>query len=329
VGAIASQSAPVVVIGDIVADIVIKPDGPVRPASDTDSHIRLGLGGAGANMAVNLARLGVPSVLMGRIGGDALGRVALEALRREPNLTAAVKPLPGVPTGAIAILVDHRGQRTMFPQRGANLYLDADYVLRHWPGPVRGLFVSGYALFAETTRAAARAAMERARAAGAPIAVDPASYANILDAGARRFLEWCRGATIILPNRHEAAVLAAAARDESGRPGDARDEGRRTGDAPAAAEPRDELDLEAALARLGRLFPVVVIKLDKDGAAARSGAETARARALDVPVVDTTGAGDAFNAGFFAAYLAGRPLAEALAAGNARAAKVVQHVGAT
>src|SRR5690606_6485286 len=124
----------------------------------------------------------------------------------------------------------------------------ADYVLRHWPGPVRGLFVSGYALFAETTRAAARAAMERARAAGAPIAVDPASYANILDAGARRFLEWCRGATIILPNRHEAAVLAAAARDESGRPGDARDEGRRTGDAPAA-EPRDELDLEAALAR--------------------------------------------------------------------------------
>ena len=83
------------------------------------------------------------------------------------------------------------------------------------------------------------------------------------------------------------------------------------------------------MARLGRLFPVVVIKLDKDGAAARSGAETARARALDVPVVDTTGAGDAFNAGFFAAYLAGRPLAEALAAGNARAAKVVQHVGAT
>src|SRR5690606_41318729 len=119
------------------------------------------------------------------------------------------EPLPGVPTGAIAILVDHRGQRTMFPQRGANLYLDADYVLRHWPGPVRGLFVSGYALFAETTRAAARAAMERARAAGAPLAVDPASHADILGAGARRGLAGCRGAAVVLPTRPHASGPAA------------------------------------------------------------------------------------------------------------------------
>lgn len=328
VAAIGAQHAPVVVMGDIVVDIVIKPDGAIRMASDTDSCIRLGLGGAGANMAVNLARLGVHTVFVGRIGDDELGRVAMAALQQEANLTPAVEPLTGVPTGAIAVLVDEQGQRTMFPQRGANKHLNAEFVARRWPEEVRGLFVSGYALFDETTRAAARAAMERARPAGVPIAVDPASYANILDVGVERFLDWCRDATIILPNRHEAAVLARS--DDPGHNAEAGAHPVRT-PTPSAPQtpPEDDIDIEHVLTRLGKLFPTVVVKLDRDGATARSGDETAHAPAHNVPVVDTTGAGDAFNAGFFAAYLAGRSLAEAVAAGNARAARVVQHVGAS
>lgn len=321
--AINFQHPPVVVLGDIVVDIVIKPDGSIRMASDTESYIRLGLGGAGANTAVNLARLGVPTAFVGRIGDDELGRVALSALEQEANLTPIVEPLVGVPTGAIAILVDEHAQRTMFPQRGANKHLDVDFVTSRWPGRVRGLFVSGYALFEETTRAAARAAMERARQAGVPVAVDPASYANILDVGVERFLEWCQDATIILPNRHEAAVLARGA-DEAAVPARGAD-----GADSWSTSPEDAIDIDHVLNRLGKLFPTVVVKLDREGAIARTGSETVRAPAHDVPVVDTTGAGDAFNAGFFAAYLDGRPLAQAVEAGNARAAVVVQHVGAS
>nr|MBO2471493.1 hypothetical protein [Bacillota bacterium] len=296
--AIGAVQHPVVVIGDVMVDIAIKPHGPVRFASDTDSSIRLGLGGAGANIAVHLARLGIPVRFIGCVGDDGLAQFVRTALK-EPGLDAALETIPGVPTGAIAIFVDETGQRTMFPQRGANLHLTPERLLRRWPEHLSALFVSGYALFAEPTRSAARLAMERARAAGVPVAVDPASYANILDVGADQFLEWCRPATILLPNRDEAAVLAQS-------------------DSP-----------EKALERLARLFPLVVVKLDRDGARARRGSETVHAPALHVPVVDTTGAGDAFNAGFLAAYLSGAPLAEALAAGNARAAHVVQHVGAS
>lgn len=290
---------PVVVIGDVVVDIVIKPSGPVRVASDTDSCIHLGLGGAGANTAIHLARLGVPTRFIGAIGDDALGRVVQAALS-EPNLTAAVEERPGVPTGAIAIFVDERGQRTMFPQRGANKHVGAQLIARQWPERLSALFVSGYALFEETTRQAAQLAMARARAAGVPIALDPASYANILDVGVERFLEWCRPAAILLPNRDEAAVLSGGA----GTP-------------------------EEALERLSRLFPTVVVKLDRDGAVAKAGGDMVHVPPQDVPVVDTTGAGDAFNAGFLAAYLTGASLPAAVAAGNARAAHVVQRIGAS
>lgn len=316
---------PVVVIGDVVVDIVIKPTGPIRIASDTDSFIRLGLGGAGANTAIHLAREGVPTLFMGRVGDDALGRLVRTALN-EPLLTLAVEATPDAPTGAIGILVDDEGQRTMFPQRGANKYVDPQLVERNWPDHVRGLFVSGYALFEETTRAAARLAIEKARAANVPVAIDPASYANILDVGVDRFLEWCEGATIILPNRHEASVLAggAAMSSELSNP-----QVYSAGSPSAPAGLDVQFDMDDVLDRLSRLFPTVVVKLDREGAIVRSGTDTVFVPAQSVPVVDTTGAGDAFNAGFFAAYLAGAALNEALSAGNARAARVVQQVGAS
>lgn len=313
-------AAPVVVMGDIVVDIIIRPDGPVRVASDTPSSIRLGLGGAGANTAVHLARQGVPTVLVGCIGDDLLGTIASAALK-EAGVELAVETMPQAATGAIGVLVDHRGQRTMFPQRGANRRLDAAVVRRRWPRAVRGLFVSGYALFEERTRAAARWAMDRAKAAGVPVAVDPASYAMIEEAGPESFLEWCHGATVLLPNRDEAAVLARGAAADAGMGDDAGADGG----TPTA----DRVRMEDALDRLGRLFPTVVIKLDRDGAIGRRAAEMVHAPAHDVQVVDTTGAGDAFNAGFFAAFLEGRPLAAAMEAGQRLAARVVQHVGAS
>lgn len=184
---------PVVVLGDIMVDILIKPKGEIRPASDTESIIHLGLGGQGANVAVQLARLGVPVQLLARLGDDALGAVAMAALAQE-GVAFPREPLAGQRTGALGVLVDVHGQRTMFPQHGANARLDEAFVRRHWPAAEpgasvaappapRALFVSGYALLRESTRPAALWAMQAARRRRIPVAVDPASYALIEDVG--------------------------------------------------------------------------------------------------------------------------------------------------
>src|SRR5262245_48250743 len=74
--------------------------------------------------------------------------------------------------------------------------------------------------------------------------------------------------------------------------------------------------VEQALARLAALTPRVIVKCGADGAIARRGDEVARAPGIRVPVVDTTGAGDCFNAGFVDGYLRGEPLAMCLRRGN-------------
>lgn len=350
VASVDETTAPIIVIGDIMLDILIKPKGPIRSASDTNSDIRLGIGGAGANTAIHLARSGIPTTLLGLVGDDDLGRLAMSALQ-VPNLTAAVERIGGAPTGAIGIMVDHTGQRTMFPQRGANKHLDEDLVRRQWPRSVGGLVVSGYALFEPSTRAAARLAMELTKESGGTIAIDPASYAMIEDVGVDRWLRWTEGADIILPNRDEIRVIAKPTAGQSQR--HSYDEGASTAtgaslgvgvgaissdfsalDASEIGPDRvdDESPLqvyESLLVQLTKKFDTVIVKLDADGAMGRTAGETVYVPARKVDVVDTTGAGDAFNAGFLAAYLAGRPMRTAIDEGHNLAAQVVQRLGAS
>ena len=86
---------------------------------------------------------------------------------------------------------------------------------------------------------------------------------------------------------------------------------------------------DQSLAALATMVPVVVIKRGPAGVVASGGSETVERPALDVDVVDTTGAGDAFSAGFLPAWLAGMPLAAALDAGQDLAARAVGRVGAS
>ncbi|REJ32289.1 MAG: ribokinase, partial [Bacillota bacterium] len=126
-----------------------------------------------------------------------------------------------------------------------------------------------------------------------------ASYALIEDVGPEAMLEWMSPADIVFPNRDEGRVLAGTA------------------------------DPEQILERLSRRFPLVVLKLDKDGARARAGGETCCVPSERLQVVDTTGAGDAFDAGFLAAYLKGWSLPKAVAAGVKASARVIQRLGST
>jgi sugar/nucleoside kinase (ribokinase family) len=287
----------VVVVGDVATDVVVVLSGAPAPGSDRPAAIRSGGGGAGANVAVHLARQGVPTLLVGCVGNDAAG----EALRIEltgAGVRTALRSTPHAGTATIVSLVEPDGQRSMLADRGANLALrPADLPAL----PARGhLHLSGYTLFDDGPRAAGLAALAAAVAAGCSISVDPASTGPLDAYGVDRWLADTAAATVLLPNADEARLLTGCA------------------------------DVEAAARALAGRHPVVAVSLGADGALWASGDRVVHRAAHATTVVDTTGAGDAFAAGLLSAWLPDRTVdpAAALDAGLALAAGVVRQPGA-
>jgi ribokinase len=288
----------VVVIGDLMTDVVAWASGPLAHASDTPSQITMHPGGGGANVAARIATLGVPTLLVARTGNDLAGRTAVAELRADGVEThIAVDPVRA--TGTVVVIVEPTGERTMLPDRAANAALaPADLPVDELRAATH-LHLSGYTLLAPGSRAAGLVALEHARQAGISVSVDPASAAPIEAAGPRAFLDWVANADMLLPNLEEAMALTGARGPE------------------AAAW---------ALARGGR---DVVITLGASGALWSAGEQVVRAAAADAPApVDSTGAGDAFTAGWLAARLGGAEPAEALAAANEYAAGTLRQAGA-
>jgi sugar/nucleoside kinase (ribokinase family) len=288
----------VVVIGDLMTDVVAWASGPLAHASDTPSQITMHPGGGGANVAARLAALGVPTLLVARTGNDLAGRTAVAELRADGVEThIAVDPVRA--TGTVVVIVEPTGERTMLPDRAANAALSpADLPVDELRAATH-LHLSGYTLLDPGSRAAGLVALEHAREAGVSVSVDPASAAPIGAAGPRAFLDWVANADMLLPNLEEAVVLTGAREPEAAAWG---------------------------LARGGR---DVVITLGANGALWSDGEQVVRAAAADAPApVDSTGAGDAFTAGWLAARLGGAEPAEALAAANALAASTLRQAGA-
>jgi sugar/nucleoside kinase (ribokinase family) len=182
----------------------------------------------------------------------------------------------------------------MAPDAGANDALSAQDLEDELLGQGSHLHLAGYSLLRPGSREAARSAIARARAAGMAVSVDPSSSA-LLSAD---FLDDAEGATLLLPNASEAHAL--------------------TGDS----------DPERAGRSLARRFGEVVVKLGAAGALWTDGDAVLRAAAEPVEAVDSTGAGDAFAAGFLAGRARGAGVAEALAAGCRLAARAVTTRGA-
>jgi ribokinase len=288
---------PVVVVGDVATDVVAVLAGEPAPGSDRPAAIRSRGGGAGANVAIHLARLGVPVTLAGCVGDDPAGAGLLAELAAA-GVRTALRTVPGVATGTIVSLVEPGGERSMLADRGANLQLRPDDV----PAPPAGghLHLSGYTLLDAGPRAAGLAARATAVAAGCTVSVDPASTGPLTAYGVDRWLADTAAATLLLPNADEARLLTG------------------TSDAAEAAR------------LLARRHPVVAMSLGGDGALWASGDVLVHRPAVPTDVVDTTGAGDAFAAGLLAAWL-DSPEADpgrALDAGLALAAEVVRRPGA-
>ncbi len=286
----------VVCVGDLMVDVVALLPTPLAPGSDTPAAVAFHGGGAAANVAAWLVAAGATATFVGRVGDDVAGREAVAALEAG-GVRTAVEVDPDRPTGTCLVLVAPDGERTMVPSAGANAAAADAGAL---PAEADWLYVSGYALLAPGSRPFARAALDLARERGWSVAVDAASAAPLAAAGAEAFLDWVGPDVLLFANEAEAMVLSAV-----GEPG-------------AAAR--------ALALRTGH----AVVKRGPEGAVYSdgSGARAVPAQPVDA-VVDTTGAGDAFAAGFLA-----RPGDAAddvpgrLAAATALAARAITHVGA-
>ena len=297
----AAAGPVVLVVGDVIDDVIVRPRGPVRPDTDTPAEIVAAPGGSGANQAAWLAHAGARVRFAGRVGAADVARHT--AVLAAEGVEAVLAGDPTRPTGTIVIVVGD-GTRTMLTDRGANLGLVAGDLPDAVLDDVGTLLLSGYALFDAGVRAAVTDLARRARARGAAVAVDPASAGFLADVGVGAFRGWLAdlgGVDLLLPNADEARLLA---------------------DADAAADPvalADALRCEAS---------VVAVTLGADGAVVAHAGGVDRVPAAPTTAVDPTGAGDAFAAGLIAARTAGADPVAAATAGCALAARAVATAGA-
>ena len=272
-GAASTATRPsIVVVGDLVLDVVIAPDRTLEPGSDVTGGVQLRQGGSAATAARWLGRIGARSTLICAIGRDASGRALVAALTADGVTVRAVR-VAGERTGRIGVVVDASGQRSFVTARGAALRLRPEDIRASWFQGAGALHLPAYSLLDPVTDAGL-AAIGHARAAGARVTIDLASAAPLLARG--------REAALELLHRAAPDLLFATA-----------DEAR-------ALLGSRELDIL-------ELAPVTVVKRGREGATilVREGGDRLRFEVATMPIqpADTTGAGDAFDAGFLAGWL--------------------------
>lgn len=282
-----------------MADILAVMSGPLARSSDTPSRITTGGGGSAANVAAWLAHQRVPTTYVGKVGDDALGRQSVAALD-DAGVSTLIAVDPALPTGTCIVLVEPGGERSMLPDTGANGALRPDELPASLFRPAAHLHLSGYTLLHPGSRDAGLAALRLAADARMTTSVDPSSAALLESLGPARFLSMTEGVGVLFANRDEALALAPQA-----------------------------VTVGQAAESLSETYGEVVVTLGAGGALWRQGFIGASAPAeRSVEVVDTTGAGDAFAAGFLACWLLHPEPESALAAGHRLAAVAVAAVGA-
>jgi ribokinase len=292
----------IIAVGDLVWDVLVKPDAELLPGGDTTGQIQLAPGGSAANVAAWIARAGMPAGFVGAVGRDVFGDLIVADLARE-GVTLHTHRTAERDTGVILALIAADGQRSMVTNQGADFYLRPEHLPADVLRAAAHVHITAWSLFTDPPRAAAIAAAQIASAAGATVSFDPASYQMIHDLGIAPFKQITADmpVDIIFPNRDEAQALTG------------------------------EREPAAMAAALRELYPgaIVALKLDRDGCFIAADDHTAHYPAEEAGVVvDTTGAGDAFNGGFLASYLHDHDLAAAARFANRVGAWVVARDGA-
>lgn len=274
----ATQSGPVIVVlGDLVVDVVLAPDRDLQRGTDVTGRVMLRQGGSAATTARWLGRLGTKTSLICAVGRDAPGR-ALVAAAAADGVTVRAVHVAGAPTGRIGVLVEPGGERSFVTERGAALRLRPEDLRPSWFQGADALHLPAYSLLDQPLGEAGLAAARLAQAAGVLVTVDLSSAAPLIAHG--------RGAALSLI-LNVAPDLLFATKDESR--------------ALVGAKHVEDL-LELA--------PAAVVKRGRKGVTvlARDGHSHLRFEVAtrSIEAADTTGAGDAFDAGFLFAWLEAR-----------------------
>ena len=285
------------VLGDLNPDLVLR-GAAVEPAFGQVERLvddaDLVIGGSGAIMACGAARLGLRTAIAGVVGDDPFGRFMLDALAERDVDTSGVVVDPAQRTGLTVVLSKREGDRAMLTFQGAISALTASAV-----DPQRARHVHVASLYLQTALAPGLPDVFRdARAAGATTSIDPNwDPTERWDGGLRDLLPLT---DLFLPNAEEATRIAG------------------------------EADPAQAARGLAADGPLVAVKLGPEGALGAHGDELLHVAApAGVEAVDSTGAGDSFDAGVVAGLLQGWPPERMLALGCACGALSTRGVGGT
>jgi sugar/nucleoside kinase (ribokinase family) len=256
-------------------------------------------GGSAANTLAGLSTLGLQCAFIGQVADDQLGKVFRHDMRAT-GIDFDTAPREGEPaTGRVLIFVTPDGERTMNTFLGAGQYLPAAALDEELIASGAILYLEGYLWDPEEPRRAMRRAIEVAREAGRKVAFT-ASESFVIERHGDDFRAMIDEGLIdiLFVNESELATLTG------------------------------EADFEAGCAMVAPKVPVLVATRSAKGAVAFAHGERAEVAAVPVErVIDTTGAGDQFAAGFLSGYARSMPLETCLRRGAIAAAEVISHYG--
>jgi sugar/nucleoside kinase (ribokinase family) len=272
-----------VVVGELNVDLILT--GNVIPAFGQVEQLvddaALVLGSSSAIFACGAARLGLQVAFIGKVGQDEFGRFVVEQLKERGVDTRGVVVDSRIKTG-LGVILSTGNDRAILTYLGSIAALHYKEIDQALLAQARHLHLGSYFLL-DTLRPNIPRLFDQARSYGLSVSLDtnydPAQRWN---GGLKETLA---RTDVFLPNVTELRAIAGVG------------------------------DVDAALQIITSQVPLVAVKLGSGGAVARRGSETAQAASLPVEVVDTTGAGDSFDAGFIYGYLARWELARALRLG--------------
>lgn len=291
-----SAAIKILCIGDIMLDVTVLLKKPIVEGLETRAEISTQGGGAAANVASWLSCAGVASYLVTRIGEDSAGKTLMTELDAY-GVEHSKSVVPGANTGVVVVIVGVDGERTMFPDSGAN----GGLTLSDVPdlSDFTAAYISAYSLINPQSRSGVLQIISSISAAGLPIILDPATVGVIMEVGAANANDWLQSVDTLILNEEESQFLTGK-----------------------------ENPIKAT-SQLLKSVNTVVIKRGAKGALGQTrGEKLVQVGAQRTAVINTTGAGDAFAAGFIKIWAANGPLLEALESGADLAAQCVALIGA-
>ncbi len=291
----------IVSIGNATIDAFICVDGKVKEGNlllpvgskKEIQSIFYSTGGGATNTAVGFKRLGLKTGILAAVGNDPGGKIVLRELKKEGISTRLISRLQNYETAYSAILTGFGHDRIILVYGGAIRHLGEERQVHwSWLSQTKWMHITSFHAKLEIMKKILGFAEKK----GISVSFNPGM--SEISLGLKKIIPLLKKVDILLLNRKEAKILTK------------------------------EKNVKKQLQKLQEIVPLVVVTEDKKGAHAFDGSFYYYKPALNAKIADTTGAGDAFHAGFVSQIVKGRSVEKALNAGTANATSTIMHFGA-